>query len=184
MTSEADLIGHRGSGESDAFGVLVERHGNAVFRYAYTLTGNADDAQDLVQDVFMTAWRKRREVRLVDGSVLPWLLVTARNHAANLARKHLRRGDVPLDGMDVVDGARGPQDAVLDREQVEWIWAAISDLTPDLGTVVVSCLVDEKPYADVATELGLEVTAVKKRISRARARIRAQRERGEEGVKA
>lgn len=184
MTSEAELIGLRGSGESDAFGALVERHGNTLFRYAYTLTGNADDAQDVVQDVFMIAWRKRRDVRVVDGSVLPWLLVTARNHAANLARKHRRRGDVSLEAIDVVDASRAPDDVVLDREQLEWIWATLSGLTPELSAVVVACLVDEKSYADVAADLGLEVAAVKKRVSRARARFRAERERGEEGVRA
>lgn len=184
MTSEAELIGLRGSGESDAFGVLVERHGNTVFRYAYSLTGNADDAQDIAQDVFMTAWRKRRDVRVVDGSVLPWLLVATRNHSANLGRKHRRRGETSLDAIEVVDTTRAPHDALLDREQLEWIWATISGLTPDLGAVVVACLVDEKSYTDVAADLGLEVNAVKKRVSRARARLRAEREHGQEGVRA
>lgn len=184
MTSEAELIGLRGSGESEAFGALVERHGNTVFRYAYTLTGNADDAQDVAQDAFMTAWRKRRDVRVVDGSVLPWLLVTARNHAANLARTRQRRGDVPLDSTDVVDSTRTPHELVLDREQLEWIGSTLSGLTPELRQVVVACLIDEQSYADVAADLGLEVTAVKKRVSRARAQFRAERERGEEGVPA
>jgi RNA polymerase sigma factor (sigma-70 family) len=184
LRSDAELIGLRGSGESDAFGVLVERHGSTVFRYAYTLTGNADDAQDLVQDAFMTAWRRRREVRVVDGSVLPWLLVTIRNLATNLARKRHRRGDVALDGIDIVDGNVTPHDSVVAREQAEWIDAAISGLTPELREVVTACLVDERPYAAVAADLGLEVATVKKRVSRARARFRAEREPGEEGVRA
>lgn len=184
MRSDAELIGFRGSGESDAFGTLVERHGGALFRYAYALTGNADDAQDLVQDAFMTAWRRRRDVRVVDDSVLPWLLVTIKNLAANLARKRHRHGDVSLDGVEAVDSKATPHDAVVAHEQVEWIDAAISGLTPELREVVTACLIDERPYAAVASDLGLEVAAVKKRVSRARARFRAERERGEEGVRA
>ena len=184
MTSEAELVGLRGSGETDAFGALVEQHGNTVFRYAYSLTGDPDDAQDVVQEVFMTAWRKRRDVRLVDGSVLPWLLTTTRNHAANLARKRRRRGDVSLDGVEVVDASREPHDLVLDREQLDWIEATLSGLAPQLSEVVVACLVNERPYAEVAAELGLEITAVKKRVSRARAKLRAERGREEQGVRA
>lgn len=183
MKSEAELVGHRGDGEADAFAALVERHGDTVLRYAFTLTGNAHDAEDVTQDTFMAGWRRRRDIRLVDGSMLPWLLVTARNHASNLSRKRLRRGDQPLHGVEAVSVSPTPLAVLLDREQREWIEASIRDLTPELRTVVVSCLLNERPYQEVASELGLEVSAVTKRISRARARLRAERERGEEGVR-
>lgn len=183
MTSEAELVGHRGRGEADAFDVLVERYGQTLFRYAYTLTQNADDAQDITQETFMTAWAKRRDVRIVDGSVLPWLLVTTKQHASNFYRKRARRGDEPLGARDAVDTSRTPFELVVDREHLEWIESTISNLSPDLRHVVVACLIEERSYQDVASELGLEVSTVTKRVSRARARLRDQRDPGAEGVR-
>ncbi len=69
-----------------AFAPLFDRHGDAVFRYTFTLTRNADPAQDLLQESFITAWKKLADIRLVGDSMLPWLLVACRNHNANRQR--------------------------------------------------------------------------------------------------
>jgi len=184
LESDGELIAQRGRRESDAFGVLVDRYGDALFKYAYVLTHNADDAQDLVQETFVTGWRRRRDVRIVDGSVLPWLLVTCRNHAANLDRKRRRHGDVPLDHVNAPDTAHSPLEQVLHREQADWIASALEALTPDVRRVVDACLIDGRAYRDVADEFGLEVATVAQRIHRVRARLRAQRDGREEGVPA
>src|SRR3954470_16000986 len=81
-------------GEADCFGVLFDRHGEAVRAFCARRTGSVDVADDLVSTVFLEAWRRRGEVELVDGNALPWLYGIARRtmqHRWRTALRH-RRG--------------------------------------------------------------------------------------------
>jgi DNA-directed RNA polymerase specialized sigma24 family protein len=77
-------------GEGDAFGMLYDRHRGRVFRHAYRLSGDRHDADDIMATSFLELWRRRAKVRLVEGSVLPWLLVTTTNVARNSGRAAFR----------------------------------------------------------------------------------------------
>ncbi|WP_254678922.1 RNA polymerase sigma factor [Arthrobacter sp. 24S4-2] len=61
-----------------------------MFRHAYRLTGNHHDAEDVMAAAFLELWRRRAQVRVVEGSILPWLLVTTTNMARNKGRAALR----------------------------------------------------------------------------------------------
>ena len=67
-------------GDDDAFGALFERHSRAVYNFAFRWTADWAAAEDLASEVFLTAWRRRREVVFTteSGSVLP--LVARRGH--------------------------------------------------------------------------------------------------------
>ena len=67
------------AGHHGAFTILYERHAEAVWNYAYRLTASWSEADDLLSVVFLTAWRRRRDLRLVHGSALPWLYVVTTN---------------------------------------------------------------------------------------------------------
>ena len=71
-------------GDGPAFASLFDRHRDRVFGHALRLVRERHDAEDVTAVVFLEAWRKRESVRLVDGSIIGWLLVTtnyaARNH--------------------------------------------------------------------------------------------------------
>lgn len=73
-------------GDSDAFQLLVERHGRAIFRLAYRITGNEEDAEDVVQETFLKAYREidRYESRC---SFSTWLYRIASNCSLDLIRK-------------------------------------------------------------------------------------------------
>jgi len=184
LITDAELLAHRGSGEGEAFGALADRHGAIMLRHAFAAVRDADDAQDLVQEALLTAWRKRRQVRIVDDSALPWLLVTCKNHASNLLRKRSPKATVPLGESDFVESAPTPLEQVLNQEMVDWISAGIAQLSPDMRTVVEACLLDDRTYQEVATDLGLQVTTVSQRVSRARRSMRARRDLDDEGVQA
>ena len=76
-------------GDSDAFRVLVERHATAVFRLAYRMTGNETDAEDMVQETFLRAWR---EIRRFDGraSFGTWLHRICANRTVDFLRSRNR----------------------------------------------------------------------------------------------
>src|ERR1700691_3428682 len=72
--------------DGGAFAVIFDQHHSRVFHHALRMTANVHDAEDVTAGAFLELWRRRRSVRVVDGSVLPWLLVTTTNLARNLAR--------------------------------------------------------------------------------------------------
>src|SRR5436190_2958470 len=86
VNPDVELIAKSIARDPRAFGDLFDRHSTAVFRFAYSLTHNTTEAQELVQETFVTAWKRLADIRLAGDSMLPWLLVTTRHHAQNARR--------------------------------------------------------------------------------------------------
>src|SRR5271166_4094162 len=78
------------SGDGDAFRQLVERHGRNIFRLAFRMTGNEHDAEDVVQETFLRAYRQldKYETR---SSFATWLFRIASNYSLDLIRSRKRR---------------------------------------------------------------------------------------------
>ena len=162
-------------GDVAAFDALYQRHVHVVYRHAYSLLGSRREAEEVAQDVFVTLWSKLPSVRIVDRSLLPWLLVTCRHGASNLRRRNALRAHAPLED---ADGAP-LDDSMLDRlvqvEELDWVLRAVGELTPTDRRIVELCLFEGRDYRDAAAQLGLSVGAITKRIHRTRTRLREQR---------
>lgn len=173
--SDADLLVRLAGGDQQALAALFDRHAGAVTRYAWALAPNRMDVEEIVQDTFLTAWRKSGDITVPDVSVLPWLLVTCRNLARNLARKAQRHAADALSD-DAADGrgvaANRDHGADRAREELQWVLAEIDRLEPLDRRICQLCLVEGHSYADAAERLGLTVGALKQRVSRTRARLR------------
>src|SRR6185295_224231 len=93
--SDGALIAQALEGDRGAFRVLVERHSRAVFRLAFRITGNESDAEDVVQEAFLRAWRQlhRYEARAGFGT---WMYRIASNYALDLVRARRRRSSEEL----------------------------------------------------------------------------------------
>ncbi|MFD1722335.1 RNA polymerase sigma factor [Amnibacterium endophyticum] len=148
-------------------GVLYDRHARTVMRFAVSLIGLGDEADEVVQETFLLAWRKRSSVVAVNGSVLPWLLNAARFEALAARRRRVRRESrvVPLD-LAVHDRAAASSDPSGLQE-------VLSGLSETDRAVVEAVLVDGLSYAEAAERLEVSVATVGKRLQRARARVRA-----------
>lgn len=100
MTDE-ELWGQSLAGDGTAFGLLFERHAQAVFAYCPRRAGAWAVAEDLMSVVFMETWRKRTSVA-VEGPLLPWLYTVAlnvtRNHQRARTRYKAALGKVPPHG--------------------------------------------------------------------------------------
>lgn len=173
--SDAALWLEATSGTERAFGALFDRHRQRVFRAAYRRTGNVADAEDIVAIVFLEAWRLRARVRVVDGSVLPWLLRVTANVSWNVDRSR-RRHRVMLAKLPVPAPTGDHADVVADRldmgHRVGQLHAALRRLPAVEREVVELCLVEELSTAAVAATLDIPEGTVKSRLHRARGRLR------------
>jgi RNA polymerase sigma-70 factor (ECF subfamily) len=164
--SDAELVKSLATGNSTALGEIFDRHAPAVTRYAWSLARSQPDAEELVQDTFITAWKNAHRIHIND-SALPWLLVTCRNHARNLARRQAREHTVDIFESDLV-----AKDAAGAREQLRWVTDEIARLEPIDQRICELCLIEGRPYKEAAELLGTSVGAIKQRVSRARNRLR------------
>jgi RNA polymerase sigma factor (sigma-70 family) len=153
-------------GEGEAFGRIFDRHRDRVFRHSLRLVDTPADADDVVATVFLEAWRRRDDVRIVADSVLPWLLVTA-THASRNVRRSTRRYRVLLDRLPpdphIDDPALGLEEGPAE--------AALRRLPLADRQVLTLCVLLDLPDADAAHVLGVAIGTVKSRLSRARARL-------------
>jgi RNA polymerase sigma-70 factor (ECF subfamily) len=163
-------------GEGAAFGVLFDLFRDRVFRHAYRLVENRHDAEDVTATAFLELWRRRADVRLVDGSVLPWLLVTTTNAARNVRRAGRRHRQL-LDVLPRSENAPDAAAAFLEEHPLEGVDHRLARGLRSLSAAdlrLVSLVVLEGyPVAGAAIALGLKPAAAKTRLHRARVRLRA-----------
>lgn len=172
--SDAALWLEAVTGTESAFAVLFDRHRARIFRKAYSRVGNVHDAEDVVAMVFMEAWRSREKVRIVDGSVLPWLLSVTTyitlnsDRAARRYRRLLSKLPVspPVDPVPEID------DRLDQRELANQLTRALRRLGSAERTVVDLCLVEELSMAAVAGVLDIPIGTVKSRLNSARRKLR------------
>jgi RNA polymerase sigma factor (sigma-70 family) len=161
-------------GDAEAFGLLFERHANAIYNYCFRRIGEWATAEDLLSVVFLEAWR-RREKELPPDKVLPWLYGIATNVVRNqrrARRRHaaaLRRLPKPLAEPEVA----GPADERMDDErQMKRVLALLAELPRREQEVFALCAWFGLSYDDAAVALQIPVGTVRSRLSRARARLR------------
>jgi RNA polymerase sigma-70 factor (ECF subfamily) len=163
------------TGDEHAFGELFDRHRDRVFGHARRLVGNQHDAEDVTAAAFLELWRRRSDVRLVEDSVLAWLLVTAGYAALNL-RRTTRRYRRLLDRLprelatpDSTEQALSAHELGPDGE----LGAALRKLRPRDLEIVTLAVLEDMPLASVAAHLGISTEAAKARLHRARTRLRS-----------
>lgn len=171
---EAALWQRSLDGDGDAFGAVYDLHRDRVHRHACRLVDAATDVEDVVASAFLELWRRRDDVRVTGGSVLPWLLVTTTNVSRNLARSR-RRHRAFLARLPRADHAPDPAEVVLDRSSEGLdpaMVAALRELTVSDLRLVTLVVLEDLSLAEAADALGVSRTAAKSRMHRARARLR------------
>lgn len=167
------LLARAAAGDRAAFGRLYDRHVRPVYWQAYAVVRDADEAEDVTQEVFITTWNKISRITVVDESVLPWLLTTTRFTALNARRrmvKNLRRTSV-LDPM-LSDGST-VEDEVEDGLVRAEIDKAVGALSATDRRLYDLCVVGDHTYELAARELGVSHAVVRNRLSRLRTRLRS-----------
>ena len=152
---------------------VVAEHSGRVYRLAYRLTGNAHDAEDLTQEVFVRVFRSLD--RYTPGTFEGWLHRITTNLFLDQARRKAKiRFDAFADGAEVAIPSRGatPDSTVLDRGFDDDVEEALLALPPDFRAAVVLCDVEGLTYEEIAEVLDLKLGTVRSRIHRGRTMLR------------
>jgi RNA polymerase sigma factor (sigma-70 family) len=151
------------AGRGEGLAQVFERHQQRIFRHSIALVPTLDDAKDVVAITFLEAWRRRTQVRFVDDSLLPWLLVTATHSARNISRSARRYRDL-LERVPPSPDVPDPADA-LDAGPA---MSALATLSEAHRNVVTLCIIEGLPLADAALVLRVPVGTVKSRLHAAK----------------
>ena len=172
----ADLVAAAKDGDRGAFDELVRLTYAATYTLAYRLTGDEDDARDVVQEAYLRAYRGLRRFR-GDAQFSTWLYrITANCAATHMGRRARHRHDELDDSLPVADD-RPDHDPQLraDAEDLHGrLQAALAALPDRLRAVVVLRDVYDLPHESIAAELGISESAAKVRLHRARHKLREQ----------
>jgi RNA polymerase sigma-70 factor, ECF subfamily len=169
---DRELLTRHAAGDRDAFGLVVERHRDRLWRVALRTLGDADDAADAVQDALLSAYRAAGSFR-GDAAVTTWLHRITVNACLDLVRRKASRPSVPLeDELGHGEDAAAP-DVLGARETAAEILAALRQIGPEQAAAVVLVDVEGFPVAQVAEMLQVPVGTVKSRCARGRARLAA-----------
>jgi RNA polymerase sigma factor (sigma-70 family) len=166
---DTDAWGRAVAGDGEAFGTVFDRHAQRVQRHLSRLLSSPQDVEDAIAIVFLEAWRRRDSVRVVDGSVVPWLLVTATN-VANNVRRSGRRYQALLDRLPPVGDAEAAVDAIDEPDVV----TALRLLSIADQQVLTLCVLEEWSERDAAAALRVRPGTVKSRLHRAKRRLADQ----------
>ena len=169
---DRDLVRLAVSGETWAFGRLVERHGGLVFARIRRIVRQPDDAEDLAQEVFLQAFRRLGQLR--DGSRFShWLLKIADNAAVKWCRR--RMVQVRFERLLTEEWRElAFDDSGAEREARMMIRQAIRRLSEAHRDVIEKHYFEGRSYAETAYQLGLQVNTVRSRLQKARQRIRKE----------
>jgi RNA polymerase sigma-70 factor (ECF subfamily) len=177
--TDAAAVALARDGDSEAFRALVERHSRAVFRLAHRMTGNASDAEDVVQDTFLKAYKQlsRFESRANFGT---WLHRIAVNCSIDLirARPHREAGHDAADleqfgaGDTAGAGRPSPERLMLSAEVQARITSAMSALSRMERAAFVLRHFEGQSIEEISQALGLKTNATKHSIFRAVKKMR------------
>jgi RNA polymerase sigma-70 factor (ECF subfamily) len=163
-------------GRLEAFNELVTRHQDHLFALVYRLVPDRDQAADVVQEAFFSAYRNLASFR--GGSVRSWLGKIAVNAAMDLQRARKRRPIQPYPEFEddswqpPAESEAEPEMKALAIERSKALAAALATLTADQRTCIVLFDVEGYDYSEIATIMKVEVGTVKSRIHRGRLALR------------
>ncbi len=160
--------------EAEDFDALVENHTAFVYNVAFRMMGNHEDAEDVVQDAFLSAYRAFERFR-GQAKVTTWLYRITVNAAlmrlrkTKLSRKLTQTG---LEDIEIPDWTSSPSKEAVNAELGDKLQEGISRLEPDLRAAVVLRDVQGYSNQEAAEVLDVSVAALKSRLHRARVLLR------------
>jgi len=192
---DARLVARIASGEESAFVIAYDRHAGFLFASVARFLGDREAAAEVVQDAFVTLWRRARQFDARSGSLLTWLLAIARHRAIDRLRAEGRRPtrdairleaftseggssgspahpDVPREL--IADAATDPATVAARRWTQSVVRTGIAELPEHERQVILLGYAEDLSQAQIAARLEWPLGTVKSRTRRAMAQLRAR----------
>jgi len=151
------------TGDIAAFEDFFREHERAVFNNAYLITGNREDAEDILQEVFTSVWKSRHTYDPAKGKLSTWLHRITVNESLRKRRKNPPM--VPLDEVQLPDAGGGGDERLLARFENEDMLRAMNTLDGRLRAVLVLRYFNDLSYEEIARVVGIPLGTVKSRIN-------------------
>ena len=182
LANEETLVAQAKAGDCSAFSTLAQQYDRYIYRLALNITGNKEDAEDVLQEAMLKAYTKLDQFQ--GGSrFYTWLVRIAVNEALMRLRRRSPQKEVSLDEpvegneksfmpRDIEDWADNPEEQYAKVELNKILEETVAKLEPNFRTVFVLRDVENLSTEETAQILGLSVPAVKSRLLRARLKAR------------
>lgn len=186
VVDERSLLLGIQAGDANAFAVLFQRYGSRVYRQAIHLLNNEAEAEEIIQEVFLTVYEKANTFR-GESAFSTWLYRLTTNAALGRLRHRRRHPEVVIEDYlpsfqddghhqvrPVVDWSDDPEDRVASAELQQLVRQSIEALPPMDKTIVVLSDLEDLSDREISAIVGLSVSAVKARLHRSRLFLRGQ----------
>lgn len=166
---DRELVRRVLAGQTDDFRVLVDRHQQSIFRFAFGLLGNREEAEDIAQEAFLAAFANLSTYDSSRALFSTWLFTIARNRCINLlTRSRTNSLDEPESIVDVTSA-----DPLVGEELSQQLDRALAALPVDQRSAFVLAEIEELPYVEIARIEQASLGTVKSRIHRAKLRLQS-----------
>jgi RNA polymerase sigma-70 factor (ECF subfamily) len=180
--SDLALIERCKSGDTAAWDQLIHRYEKSVYKFAYSLCRNHEEAGDIAGQVFLRLYQNLHTFRN-EASFTSWLFRIVRNTYLDLCVRPAHRGHLSLDagpasdnepsaGRDIMDPSPSPEAVCLENETAQLLAKAIHHLPAYQRQVLRMYHTEGKSYEEIAEATGLSIGTVKSRLNRARTMLR------------
>jgi RNA polymerase sigma-70 factor, ECF subfamily len=157
-----------------ALEALYTRYGGLTFSLAYRITGNRETAEEVVQESFLSVWRRSLSYQAERGSARTWLLGITHHRAIDAVRARAARGaTVVLEDDAPLAGNEDPWSAVSQKLDREAILAAMASLPLEQRRCIELAYFGGFTYPEIATQLGVPLGTIKSRLRLGLQRLRA-----------
>jgi len=171
VNMEAQLITQAQSGSREAFSRIVELYGRRVYHAAYSFLHNMDDASDIVQEVFLRAYKNFSSFD-ANRALYPWLYRITRNLCINMVQRASRK-ETALPDEDLIAGTgRDPAAELLRSEELEELRGALVELPEKHREMIILKHFQDCSYAEMAEILDVPIGTVMSRLYAARSKLR------------
>jgi RNA polymerase sigma-70 factor (ECF subfamily) len=180
--AEIVLLDRCKAGDVAAWDTLIRRYEKSVYKFAYSLCRNHEEAGDIAGQVFLRLYQNLHTFRN-EASFTSWLFRIVRNTYLDLCVRPAHRGHLSLDagpnndnepatGRDIMDPAPSPETVCMEHETAQLLAKAIHHLPAYQRQVLRMYHTEGKSYEEIAAATGLSIGTVKSRLNRARNMLR------------